>query len=195
METPRRATASYRLKREELKYLRASLPSTVPDYETKQIPLNLLKDLQGERLTTQSTRHRKPLILRLRKPIIQPSLGCFLDTKANFSYRHRMSCRTPHFSEGEPMLVKVFPNGTHRITIKRRNPAIARHESVRQERGTGELRSATPKNNHVLTRLNGALNRKVQREYQQDKFSKTFAERYLETKVFQRKSPQHRLSI
>jgi len=190
METPRRTTADYRLRREELKYLRANLPCTVPDSETKQIPMNLLKDLQGERLLPQSTRPRKPLTLRLRKPIIEPSLGCFLDTKANFSYRHRMSCRTPHFSEGESMLVKVFPSGAHRVTIKRRIPALARQEGVG---AVGELRSVCPKNSRMIARLNSVLNRKLQREYLQDKFTKTFADRYLETKVF--KSPQHRLSL
>lgn len=191
METPRRTAADYRLRREELKYLRASLPCTVPDSETKQIPLDLLKDLQGERLHPQSTRHRKPLTLRLRKPIIEPGLGCFLDTKANFSYRHRMSCRTPHFSEGESMLVKVFPSGAHRVTIKRRVPALARYEAA--ARVPGDLRSVSPQNNRMIARLNLTLNRKLQREYQQDKFSKSFADRYLETKVF--KSPQHRLSL
>jgi len=45
----------------------------------------------------------------------------------------------------------------------------------------------------MIARLNSVLNRKLQREYLQDKFTKTFADRYLETKVF--KSPQHRLSL
>ena len=182
----RKSPASSR--KDELRYLKCSLPSTVPSFETKQIPLNLLKDIQGEHMTRQqhrANRPKGPVVLKLRRPVIDTSLNCFLETKANFSYRHRLRSQVPRFGESGPMVVKVYPLARGGRYQRRSSLATPRQSSGGLIDEFGKLLSLTPKDIKTITTLEFSLTSTLNRQYLRERLNKTMAERFLESKVFQ----------
>lgn len=93
------------------------------------------------------------------------------------------------------MLVHIFPSKPPKIHLKRLKIASKRQKSLDFDDNLLDLDREKPFEKRFFGRLDAVLQRKMHKEYIQDKFSKTFAERFLETKVFKQKTPNRRGSM